>query len=217
MVWKKLPVLSVIFAAIIALHWTIRADAQNFHFTNGENKTLTLPTGVFIVDATNGASQMSSQRTVASMKEHYRRVNRVWSQAGIEIEPVIVKRISVPPDLIQGLIRKRGRGGVANFFRAIRRGEIDMGRNNNAVIWNFFVRSLGGPNGLQSQGVNSTFVVDNPRNAGFRVTSHEIGHILGLYHARHNPNKLLFSGSNGLRLSEEEIGVARYFAKQLIR
>ena len=160
---------------------------------------------------------MSSQRTVASMKEHYRRVNRVWSQAGIEIEPVIVKRISVPPDLIQGLIRKRGRGGVANFFRAIRRGEIDMGRNNNAVIWNFFVRSLGGPNGLQSQGVNSTFVVDNPRNAGFRVTSHEIGHILGLYHARYNPNKLLFSGSNGLRLSEEEIGVARYFAKQLIR
>lgn len=98
MVGKKLPVLSVIFAAIIALHWTIRADAQNFHFTNGENKTLTLPTGVFIVDATNGASRMSSQRTVASMKEHYRRVNRVWSQAGIEIEPVIVKQCATRSD-----------------------------------------------------------------------------------------------------------------------
>ena len=206
-----------ILVVIIGLNWSITATAQKRALANTQRQTLTIPVAAFILDVAGRGSSMSSQRTVESMGSHFQRVNRVWSQAGIEIDPVSVKRISVPRDLLSGLAHKRGRGGIANFFRAIRRGEIDVGNTNNAAIWTFFVRTLGGPNGLQSQGVNSVFVVDNPRNAGFRVTSHEIGHIFGLYHARGNPNQLLFSGSNGLLLSETEITVARYFAKQLLR
>jgi predicted Zn-dependent protease len=49
-----------------------------------------------------------------------------------------------------------------------------------------------------------------------RVTSHEIGHILGLHHVLDNSDRLMYSGTNGMALSEEEITVARYAAQGLL-
>lgn len=219
----KSPRLRIILAALFALHWSDRVFPQTSPDT--ELETLNIPIAAFIVDAENPDPALenqddtiSSQRTVDSMTNHFLHVNKVWNQAGIQIDPVTVKRISAPADLLRGLIEKRGRGGIANFFRAMRHGQIDVGSvDNNALIWAFYVRSLGGPNGLKPQGVNSIFVVDEPANEDYRVTSHEIGHILGLHHARDTANKLLFPGSSGLLLTDVEKTVARYFAERLLR
>ena len=209
----------VVFMTVlyIALHFPARTIAQNGQQCGTEHHTLNIPVAVFIVDA-EGDVAMSSQRTIGGMTSHFQKVNKVWSQAGIKLDPVKVQRLSVPRNLVRGLIHERGRGGIARFFRAIRQGEIEIDRSNsNAAIWIFYVRNLGGPNGLKPQGSNSIFVVDDPINEGYRLTSHEIGHILGLYHARDDIKKLLFSGSNGLILTNTEKTVARYFAKRLSR
>ncbi len=211
----KLPVFRFYLIGLIILNWSTTAIAQKPSAT--KLKTLVIPAAVFIVDVGSIDDTMSSQRSVDSIETHFAQVNRVWSQAGIKIDPVAVQRIDVPRELLRGLIRERGRGGIARFFSAMRRGEIDIGEiNNNALIWTFYVRDLGGPNGLKPVGANSIFVVDNPSNEDYRVTSHEIGHVLGLYHVRDNVNQLLFPGSNGLILSDVEQTVARYVAQRIL-
>ena len=59
--------------------------------------------------------------------------------------------------------------------------------------------------------------MDTPSVLDERVTSHEIGHILGLHHVLDDQDRLLFSGTNGMNLSEEEIIVARYAADGLLK
>ncbi len=50
-----------------------------------------------------------------------------------------------------------------------------------------------------------------------RVSSHEVGHILGLRHTLSDRERLLYPGTNGMRLTREESGVARHMARELIR
>ena len=150
------------------------------------------------------------------MAHHFLNVNKVWNQAGIRIDPVTMQRVTVREELLHGLIHKRGRGGISNFFRSIRHGDTNLKVNDKAVMWAFFVPNLGGPNGLRPLGINSIFVADNTTNKAYRVTSHEIGHVLGLHHTQHSPGQLLYPGSNGLTLDNTEQIVARYNAQRLL-
>ena len=59
--------------------------------------------------------------------------------------------------------------------------------------------------------------MDAPSVHDERVTSHEIGHILALHHVLDDPGRLMFSGTNGTALSEEEVIVARYAADGLLK
>ena len=58
--------------------------------------------------------------------------------------------------------------------------------------------------------------MDTPSVYDERVTSHEIGHILGLHHVLDDAGRLLYSGTNGMSLTEEEQAVARYAAEGLL-
>ena len=183
-----------------------------------EREILTVPIAVYILSSKRANSNWSSKRTVESMDGHFDQVNRIWSQADIVIEPVVVRQIKVSDYLIKGLSRRIGRGGIADFFRAIYNGKINIGTpyHRQGMMMAFYVPSLGGPNGLMPLGVNALFVADNTTVRDARVTSHEIGHNLGLYHARRNPGQLLFSGSNGVELTETEQIVARYNARKFL-
>ena len=57
------------------------------------------------------------------------------------------------------------------------------------------------------------FVTDFPSVRHERVTAHEIGHLLGLGHAHRDTAKLMYSGTNGTVLIQEEIKTARDNAK----
>ena len=101
-------------------------------------------------------------------------------------------------------------GNVAPFFNEI--GD-SITLPQVSTINGFYIRSVGGPNGTNPFRSRSFFVIDEPSVFDRRVSSHEVGHILGLHHVLDDPSRLLFSGTNGMTLTEEEATVARYFAQ----
>lgn len=205
-----------VLAAVLAFSSSAANGTQGRVVT--EREILTVPIAVYILASTRANSNWSSKRTVESMDAHFDQVNRIWSQADIVIEPVVVRQIKASDYLIKGLSRRVGRGGIADFFRAIYNGKIKIGNPyyRQGMMMAFYVPSLGGPNGLMPLGVNALFVADNTTVSDARVTSHEIGHNLGLYHAPRNPGQLLFSGTNGVELTETEQIVARYNARKFL-
>lgn len=204
--------------ALATLYWSAVTDAHLNSATDTERELLSVPIAVFILDAANGDSDLTSQRTVKSMESHFDQVNSIWRQADIAVEPVVVRRVKVRPDLLSGIAQERGRGGIARFFRSLRSGSIEAGNvNTSALIWTFFVRTLDGPNGLKPLGTNTLFVADSTTNNDYRVTSHELGHIFGLYHDGVDASRLLFSGTNGTALTDVEQTVARYTVNKMLR
>ena len=209
--------LTLVSVLAIAFSWIAATAAWGADAAEAEREILTIPIAVYILASNRDTSTLSSQRTVESMHSHFDQVNRIWSQADIIIKPVVVRQITTPDHLLRGLRQRIGRGGIAEFFRAIYNGGIDIeNAQRKRMLMAFYVRSLGGPNGLMPLGVNALFVADNTTVRDARVTSHEIGHNLGLYHAPRNADQLLFSGSNGVVLTAIEQTVARYNARKFL-
>ncbi len=173
-----------------------------------ELETIVIPIAIYILDDADG--ELSSGRTVADIEQIYERVNEIWSQANIELEVQTIQRATVPQDL---LLRLNNRD-FFSFFNAVNSGDIDL--PSFAPIVGFYTQQLGGPNGINPSNSNAFFVMDTPSVFDERVTSHEIGHILGLHHVLDDAGRLLYSGTNGMALSDEEIVVARYSAEGLL-
>lgn len=214
---KKAWLFILVLGLVIVFRWSPAAGARGLGTVEAEREILTIPMAVYIMGSTGDNNALSSHRTIESMYRHFDRVNRIWSQADIVIEPVVVRHVKAPDYLLQGLIHRRGRGGIADFFRAVNDGIINIDKvHRKGVMTSFYVRSLGRPNGLKPPGMNALFVADNTTVNDARVSSHEIGHNLGLYHAKYDADLLLFSGSNGVVLTEDEQTVARYHARKIL-
>jgi hypothetical protein len=169
---------------------------------------LVLPVSVFVVDGET--EPLSSQRTIEEVGSIYQRVNAIWAQANIRLNVQTIEHAIVPDELLTGIAG----GDFSSFFNAVNTGQVVL--PNLSVITGFYVHDLGGPNGINPASSNVFFVMDMPSVHDERVTSHEIGHILGLHHVRDDPDRLLFSGTNGTELDAEEIVVARYVAQGLL-
>ena len=118
--------------------------------------------------------------------------------------------IEVPDDVVVAVDRRDG----AAFLSAAREGRFDVPAS--ALIAGFYVPSAGGANGFAPQLSRVFFVTDDPSVHDERVSSHEIGHLLGLHHDLQDPDMLMFSGTNGMMLSDEEIAAARYAAQGML-
>ena len=153
---------------------------------------------------------LSTRRSEDELREILSGINDIWSQADIFFDLRNVSTVNVRPDVLRRTIG----GDLGAFFEGLR-GDIQI--TEPSTINAFYLREVGGPNGINPFGSRTFFVIDEPSVHDRRVTSHEIGHILGLHHDLEDAGALMFSGTNGMEISEDEATVARYVADGILR
>ncbi len=152
---------------------------------------------------------LSSQRTEDDLREILAGMNEVWSLAGIQFEPGMIGTIDVPADML----RAGSRGNAQPFMDQVLP---SFAISDLGMITGFYARSIGGANGFTPVDPPIFFVTDMPTVYDRRVSSHEVGHILGLSHVTADPDHLMSPGTNGMQLDPAEIETARAAAMRLI-
>jgi hypothetical protein len=173
---------------------------------------ISMSLSLYIVDEEGDAptSDLSSARDDESLRQVLEKMQVIWDQAGIDLAVNSVGRITAPADTLVALEQ----GDTSAFLNALFDGSIEV--PGPATINGFYVRSLGRINGLTPLGTRLFFVTDEPSVHDERVSSHEVGHILGLHHEAEDSDHLMFSGTNGMVLEDDEVGTARYVAQGII-
>jgi len=180
--------------------------------TEEPREIISLSISLFLLmdDKENPDPEISTHRTEADLREILEGMNEIWRQAGIRLELDTVESVEVPEAMLRGMQA----GDLRPFFSAMGRG---IALPEPSTINGFYLRRVGGPNGINRFRSRTFFVIDEPSVFDRRVSSHEVGHMLGLHHVLDDPGRLLFSGSNGMALTEDEATVARYFAQGINR
>jgi len=159
---------------------------------------------LYVVRSSAGpTSASSSQRTAAELEDIFGRMQTIWDQAGVELVLNNTAEIAVPDSVLKDLAR----GDTDSFLAAGSAGAIPIPDPGDLV--GFYVKAIGSANGMTPLGTRVFFVADEPSVNDERVSSHEIGHILGLSHTPEDSSRLMFSGTNGTKLTDEESTVAR--------
>ena len=164
---------------------------------------LSIAVRIHLVKAENEAA-LNTTLTEADVRRVLGKVNKIWAQANISFE---LESIGETTALINPAVKKdtTDRWVVASMPRE------RMLKNGLNI---FYVKELT-PNGFFSNGL--IFVKDtaklNEVPGGVdeplpRVTSHELGHALGLAH-RQDLTNLMASGKTGFLLNAKEIETAR--------
>ncbi len=117
-----------------------------------------------------------------------------------------VQEIELPSPILRSIVS----GDFQPFFNGLER---EFTVSDPSLLNGFYAQNIGGPNGIVPSRGRIFFVTDEPSVHDERVSAHEIGHILGLHHTLQDEGRLMFPGTNGMSLTEEEIGVARYVAQ----
>ncbi len=175
-----------------------------------DEKTIAVSMSLYIVDATGDDSTLSSVRTVSDVTEIAGAIQEIWAQVGIELTVTTVARIDAPATVLSDLAA----GDTSSFFDAARAGAIAI--PDPGALLGFYVGRIGSANGMTPSSTRVFFVADQPSVNDERVSSHEIGHILGLDHTLDDSDRLMFSGTNGTSLTDEESVVARYGAQGIL-
>ncbi len=166
-----------------------------------------LPISLFIV--TGEDDFFDSSRSVSELEQIYDRVNEIWAPAGIKMQIQSVQELELPSPIIRSIFS----GDFQPFFNGLER---EFAVSDPSLLNGFYAQNIGGPNGIVPSRGRLFFVTDEPSVHDERVSAHEIGHILGLHHTLQDEGRLMFPGTNGMSLTDEEIGVARYVAQGLL-
>lgn len=155
-------------------------------------------------------SPLSSQRTEDGLRVIADNMGEVWAQASVIFDPITVETIAAPTEVLQAIAS--GLDTTAFFDQA----GVTFDIPNPSAVNGFYIRTAGRVNGFAPSRSRVFFVIDEPSVHDERVSSHEVGHIFGLHHQLEDPGTLMFSGTNGTVLTEEEIIVARYSAQGVL-
>jgi len=196
----------LVFAACSA------ADTTRVAGEAADDATVSVSMSLYILDDADGGpdSPLSSGREIAEIEAIAVLMNKIWSQAGIELDVKTVSRIEVPAEVLIDL----GAGDTSSFLSAANAGTFTV--PDPSIINGFYLGRIGTANGLTPLGTRIFFVADEPTVNDERVSSHEIGHIFGLHHVLDNSSRLMFSGTNGTELNTEEQSVARYSVEGIL-
>ena len=175
-------------------------------------ESIELSMSLYVVDesGTGGDSALSSDRTASELAEIAAAMQIIWAQAGIDLTVATTTRIEVPAAVLRDLAK----GNTSSFFDVATAGALAI--PNPGSLLGFYVKRIGTANGLAPLGTRVFFVTDDPSVNDERVSSHEIGHILGLNHTLDDSARLMFSGTNGTVLTDEESVVARSGAQGIL-
>jgi len=177
-----------------------------------EQNPIAISMSLYVVDdATDPlSSPLSSSRTTDEIASIGERIRNIWLEAGVDLTIRTISRITAPPDVLERVAR----GETSSFVDAAVSGTISV--PEPSIINGFYVRQVGNANGVTPLGTRLFFVTDDPSVHDERVSSHEIGHILGLHHTQEDAGRLMYSGTNGMSFSDTEIDVARYGAAGIL-
>jgi len=173
---------------------------------------VTVPLSLYVVqDAADPASSpLSSQRTEDGLSIIAADMGGVWSQANVNFDPVTIETVQMPSDVLEAIALGLD---TAPFFDQV---GLTFDIPNPSAVNGFYVRTAGRANGFAPTGSRVFFVIDEPSVHDERVSSHEVGHIFGLHHQLDDAGTLMFSGTNGTVLNDDEIVVSRYTAQGVL-
>lgn len=179
-----------------------------------EEITVGISMYVLVDDLENPDPAISSQRSEEELTVILAGMNEIWGQANIRLELDILDTIAVDPDVLE----KVAQGNTRAFFDRLG-GSIPLTVTGpeSSLISAFYTKRAGGVNGITPLGSGWFMVVDEPTVFDRRVSSHEVGHILGLQHTLGDQGRLLYPGTNGMTLTQEEITLTRYVAMELLK
>lgn len=169
---------------------------------------LTLPVRIHLMQS-DTIPAMHTTLVEADVKRILGKVNKVWAQAAIQFEIESIgptTAVPMPPEMrlkpefdrIHSMIPKDRLSADAIDICYVKEVQPNGFYYGEPIVVKDTAKLREVPGGL-----------DEPLP---RVTSHEIGHALGLKHRQHTTN-LMQSGTTGFSLNEEEIAIARGKAK----
>ena len=157
---------------------------------------------------------LSSQRTEEELTVILAGMNEIWTKTNIHLELVNLNTIEADPAVLQQVAQ----GDIRAFLGQLG-GSIPFGLTgpDSSLISGFYTKEIGGPNGITPLGTGWYLVMDEPSVFDRRVSSHEVGHILGLRHTLNGRGRLLYPSTNSMSLTQEEITITRYVAMELLK
>lgn len=188
--------------------------SQNAVEASLEQITVGISMYLLVDDLEDPNPAVSSVRTEAELIAILERMNQIWGQANVRLELAKVDTLVVDREVLKEV----GTGNIKAFFDRL--GEsipFDETGSQTSLISGFYTRRIGGPNGITPLGSRWYMVMDQPSVFDHRVSSHEVGHILGLQHTLNDPGRLLYPGTNGMSLTPEEITRTRHVAMELLK
>lgn len=165
---------------------------------------ISIPISVYILDDETGKHSSASRNE--RMIVVFEKVNKIWSQAGINFQIKYIGRITLPSSIIGELVN----GNHKPFLNGR---DIDFRVKNPSLFNVYYASSIGFLNGIIFDD-NLILVTDSRDVETHRVTAHELGHLLGLTHPHEDDTKLMYPGTKYTKLTTKEIKTARNSAIQ---